>query len=249
MTEAVNNPQPIVPKPGTTDIDAGDALSRPVWGERVDPSGLPELFKGEGAPERHVRYKVPEPAIDNMHLRAVDTFFLPGRGLFTVPLAGYFQVTRGEPSSYDWDEVDMVVNYTDLKLFGNDDDLGSVTVDLNPNVLSGGEIYHTEATVTKCRIAVGAQFHLHDVGVTVFNKEPILLKNPEMKGIPTVGEGGPAAVHDLPLYNVDDPDGRPLAYLTDLQYTVLNYMNRDEALRYRQSSSEREFRQLEGEAR
>jgi len=39
-----------------------------------------------------------------------------------------------------------------------------------------------------------------------------------------------------------------VAYLTGLHYTVLNYMTREEALRYRAASSEAEFTALKGAA-
>lgn len=224
-----------------------------VWGQWVDPAGLPELFKGELAPAKHERYTVPEPGIDNMHLRSTDTFFVPSLGKsFTVDFAGYFQVTRGVPSTYEWNDVAMAVNYTDIKMFGTDPELGPITVALNQDIVSGGEIYQIRepniVASVKCQIGVGALFTLHSLGITAFNKRPVLLRNPDMKGIPTVGEGGEAAVNDLPLYNVDDPNGTPVAYLTGLHYTVLNYMTREEALRYRAASSEAEFAALAGAA-
>ena len=138
----------------------------------------------------------------------------------------------------------MVFNYTYFKLFGNDSDLGAITVDLNPDYISGGETFTTGPGVAKCKANTAARFHLHDLNMTLFNSTPIILKNEDMQGIPTIGEGATIDTFHTALYSVDDPDGEPKAYLEELEYMVLNYVSKEEALAYIASSSERQFNEL-----
>lgn len=216
------------------------------WAQFVDPTDLEELFADENAPKRHQAGRLPPAGIDNMNLKTVDTFLVPakGRETYKVDFKGYFQVTRGTPSSQNWKDHRMIFNYTAFKLFGSDSQLGPITVELNPDFVSGGETFNGIDGVAKCRAATAVLFHLHDLKMTVFNKEPIMLKNADMKGIPTIGEGADIDTYHLPLYSVDDPDGDPKAYLENIQYTVLNYMTRKETMAYREADSERSFNKL-----
>lgn len=222
-----------------------------VLGKYVDPTGLPELFKGELAPSRHVRHQHPPAGIDNMYLKTVDVFSIPGRGQYKVEFAGYFQVTRSEASTPDWATATVYVNFTDLKLFGKHEELGAITVDLNPGVISAGNTFPARdgipgapAGAAACAVNVAARFHFEDLNMTVFNKTPVILKNPEVQGIPTIGEGGRADVYALPLYRWNEPDGNLVGYLQELEYQVQNYMTREETMRYRTASSLREFEAL-----
>ncbi len=80
-----------------------------------------------------------------------------------------------------------------------------------------------------CRIATGAIFEIPALGVSVFNKEAILLMNQNVRKIPPVDDpSGHALLFKLPLYNVDDPQGEPVAYLTSLKYGADNYLTRAE---------------------
>jgi hypothetical protein len=40
---------------------------------------------------------------------------------------------------------------------------------------------------------------------------------------------GAAHIYLLPLFRTDDPDGRPMAYLSQLHYTVGNYLEEERA--------------------
>lgn len=216
------------------------------WAQFVDPTGLEEFFAEENAPKRHVTGRLPPAGVDNMNFKTVDTFSIPGKGKeeYKVDFKGYFQVTRGNPSSDNWNDHRMIFNYTAFKLFGSDSQLGSITVDLNPDFISGGETFNDIKGVAKCRAATSVRFHVHDWKMTVFNKEPILIRNADMKGIPTIGEGAIIDTYHLPLYSVDDPEGDPKVYLETLQYTVLNYMTREETMAYRAADSEASFNKL-----
>jgi hypothetical protein len=218
-----------------------------TWGRYLDPTGLRELYRGDGAPPVHVKGQHPPAGIDNMRLKTVDVFRIPGMGEYKVPFEGYFQVVRSNPSTPDWKTATVYVNFTDLKLFGTHEALGDITVDLNPNVLSGGNTYPgagvNQGNVV-CRINVAARFHVDKLSTVLFNKTPIQLKNDNVQGIPTIGEGGPAVVNSLPLYNVKQPEGDLFGYVEEVEYMVLNYITQPEAELYRAAQSFAEFKKL-----
>ena len=214
-----------------------------AWGPYINPRGLPELYESD---KKLKERTVPKPGIDNLGLKSLDFISIPGVGHFAVDFEGYFQVVRGEPTSYDWNDSAMVVNYTDLKLFGKHSKLGGITVSLNRDVLSAGETFPSVLVrnAQSCRIAVSAQFEMEDMGMTLFNKEPILLKNDSLDSIPPVNEPSIASVYHLPLFDMKDPDGKARAHLTELRYTVLDYVDKKTATAYSESGSLKEFNKI-----
>jgi len=224
----------------------GNSL-RILWGKELDRTNLPELFADDGAPQKHVRGVHPPAGIDHMRLKTVDVFRIPGMGSFEVPFEGYFQVVRSEPSTDNWHTATVYVNFTDLKLFGTHEQLGDIMVDLNPEVVSAGNTFPaSEAADSKvaCRINVAARFHVGQFGIALFNKTPIQLANDDVKGIPTIGEGGKANVFALPLYKQDDPNGDLFGYIEELNYMVLNYARREDVTRFREATSVSHLREL-----
>ena len=182
-----------------------------------------------------------------MHLETVDIFTIPDMGEYTVPFKGLLQVVRSEPSTPDWATATVYVNFTDLKLFGTHDELGDIMVDLNPHVLSGGNTRPgTRANLgnVMCAINVAARFHVDKLSMVLFNKTPIQLKNDNVQGIPTIGEGGLAYVNSLPLYDEKRPEGDLFGYVEEVKYMVRNYMTKPEADRYRSANSSAEFKRL-----
>lgn len=223
--------------------------SRFTWGRTLDGEGLPELFAGELAPRRHIRGVHPPAGIDHMKLKTVDVFRIPDRGEFVVPFEGFFRIIRSEADSSDFASATVYVNFVELKLFGTHDELGDMMVDLNPRVVSAGNTFPSRVPgVEACAINVAARFHVQNADLILFNKAPIQLQNPDVKGIPTIGEGGKAGVFSLPLYRWEDPNGKLFGYVEELNYQVLNYATREEVSRYRRARSLSEFRQLSGMA-
>jgi hypothetical protein len=207
------------------------------WGPRVDLKGLRENF----APQQVRDYTVPPGGIDNLGLHSTDVFEIPGRGRFEVNFDGYFRVARANPASFEWGTPMIRVNIIDLRLFGQHEQLGEIGVNLNPDILATGQIFPTSMgsartkadttspDVAACRIAVGAVFTMPALNVVVFNKEPILLMNENLTRIPPVDDpNGHALLFRLPLYNVKDPQGEPIAFLTSLRYGADNYLTKDE---------------------
>lgn len=191
------------------------------WGRRIDVSKLPSLY----APQEVRRFTAPPGGIDNLALSSHDVFWMPDRGEFQVDFDGYFQVARDNPTTREWATADVYVNLTDLRLKGHDDTLGPINVRINSDVVSAGQTFAagTPEEASKCRIATSVTFEAPDTGVTLFNREPVLLMNDAIESIPPVEDpNGKAFIYRLPLYDRAQPDGPPMAYLTELRYTVGN---------------------------
>lgn len=202
------------------------------WGPRVKLTGLKDIF----APKKVEPYTVPPGGIDNLGLHSTDIFTIPGKGEFTVDFSGYFRVARDNPTTYDWTTFEMLVNIIDLKLYGKHENMGEITVSLNPDVPSSGQIFPAAAPneSAKCRIATGVVFDLPQLGVSLFNKEPILLMNEHVVSVPPVDDpNGHALLFRLPLFDRTNPSGKPVAHLTSLRYGADNYLTEDEANSFR----------------
>lgn len=198
------------------------------WGPRVNLTGLKDRYAGSKVKP----YTVPPGGIDNLALHSKDMFTIPGKGKFTVDFSGYFRVARDNPTTKDWTTFELLVNIIDLKLHGESKDIGAITVSLNPDVRSTGQIFPATSPQgpAKCRIATGVVFDLPQVGLSVFNKEPILLMNEHVTSIPPVDDpNGHALLFMLPLFDRKDPSGKAVAYLTSLRYGADNYITKSKA--------------------
>jgi len=213
---------------GLLDVSAtAPELPRQEWGPRVDLSGLPERY----APQTIEPFTLTPAGVDNLALHSTDVFTVPDRGEFTVDFRGYFRVARARPTTDDWATCEVLVNIVDLRLYGRHDELGDLTARLNPAVLSSGLILPGtgEGQVKQCRIALPAIFDLPRLGMSVFNKEPILLMNERITSIPPVDDpNGHALLFYLPLYDLRNPNGAAVAYLTSLRYGADNYITEAE---------------------
>src|SRR5690242_16424924 len=178
------------PEPRQAGIEWG--LRAIEWGPRVNVTALKDIY----APHHVEPFTVPPAGIDNLGLHSTDVFTIPGRGEFTVDFAGYFRVARDNPTTNDWTTFELLVNIIDLRLFGKHEDIGEINVSLNTDIVSSGQIFPAAAPngPAKCRIATAAVFDLPQLGVSVFNKEPILLMNEHVVSIPPI----------------DDPNGHAL---------------------------------------
>ncbi len=84
--------------------------------------------------------------------------------------------------------------------------------------MSGGQVragttYDVTDSPKLCQMYGYMQFELRDMGVTVFNKEPIVLEH-NITHIPPVGQGGGTKQRvNIPLYRKDTPDSDPVAIL------------------------------------
>jgi len=197
------------------------------WGPRVHTAALKEIF----APHEVKPYTVPPGGIDNLALHSTDVFRIPGKGEFTVDFSGYFKVARDNPTTREWTTFELFVNIIDLNLHGQHKDLGQIRVSLNPDILSTGQLFPATSPQgpAKCRIATGAVFEMPQLGMSVFNKEPILLMNEHVTSVPPVDDpNGHALLFMLPLYDRAKPDGKAVAHLTSLRYGADNYLTEKE---------------------
>jgi len=206
-----------------------------LFGPRVDTSELRDIY----APEEVEPFTVRPGGIDNLALHSTDVFSVPGRGEYTVDFSGYFRVVRSHPTTDEWASAEIRVNIIDLRLLGQHDELGEVRVSLNPDIIASGQMFQAVGPLQPkaCRIATGAVFDIPQMGVSVFNKEPILLMNEHVIRMPPVDDpSGHALLFRLPLYDRQDPDGQPVAYLTSLRYGADNYITEAEVRRFREES-------------
>ncbi len=207
-------------------------LSLNNWGRKVALKGLKDLYK----PTRIEKFTATPGGIDNLALSSIDNFSIPGKGDFEVKFKGYFRVARSNPTSDKWADAEWFVNMVDMKLEGESKKIGKMNVRLNTDAVSPGQVFAAGAinAAAKCRIATAVSFEMPDMGITAFNKEPILLMNDAIKSVPPVEDpNGEAHIYRVPLFNVNEPDGKPVAYLTRLRYTVGNYITEEQAERFR----------------
>jgi len=196
------------------------------YGRPVETDGVPNIYAG--AP---VTQWTPPPAgIDNLGINSIDTFAVPGVGEYTVAFTGWVRVVRSTSTSDEWANAEVFTNLIAMKMVGECEELGQITVTLNPDCLSAGQIrtpfdpYAGEGPSAKaCRMAVGAIFDMPKLGMKLMNREPIILTIDDVRSIPPAGAPGKGQIYRMmPLLNVDDPDGQPVAYLTSLKYKKIN---------------------------
>jgi len=199
-----------------------------VYGRPVDTDGVPDVFAGAVVRP----WTPPQPGIDNLGISSVDSFAVPGVGEYTVAFEGFVRVVRSQPTSEQWSDAEVYTNLIEMKMVGEPEELGTITVTLNPTCLSAGQIrnpfdpYAGEGPSAKaCRMAVGCLFDMPKLGKTLFNKEPVILTIDDVRSIPPAGAPGKGQIYRmLPLHDLKDPDGQPVGYLTSLRFAMGGYL-------------------------
>jgi len=198
-----------------------------AYGPRVDLKNLEDLF----APRSVEPFTPPPPGIDNLGITSTDTFFVPGKGEFKVDFKGYVRVARSAPTTDQWVDSEVYTNLIEMCMRGDSPEVGPIIGTLNPDVLSTGQLrtphkdLQCEQPEKACRMAVAATFEMPRVGLTLFNKEPIELTIDNVKAIPPAGNPGEGRIYEiLPLFDRNNPDGAPAAYLTSLKFAMGTYI-------------------------
>ncbi|MEU6266461.1 DUF6073 family protein [Saccharopolyspora shandongensis] len=199
-----------------------------VYGRPVTTDGVPNRYSGTEVQP----WTTPEPGIDNLGISSIDTFAVPGVGEYTVPFDGYVRVVRSEPTATEWADAEVYTNLIEMRMTGESEELGRITVTLNPECLSAGQIrtpfdpYAGEGPAAKaCRMAVGAIFDMPKLGLQLINKEPIILTIDDVRQIPPAGSPGKGQIYRmLPLHDIRRPDAEPVAYVTSLRFTMGGYL-------------------------
>jgi hypothetical protein len=202
------------------------------FGRPVTTDGVPNRYAGTPV----VPWTPPVPGIDNLGISSVDTFAIPGVGEYTVEFKGWVRVVRSEPTSDEWAACEVYTNLIEMKMVGSCSELGTITVSLNPECMSAGQIrtpfdpYAGEGPSAKaCRMAVGAIFDMPKLNMQLMNREPIILTIDDVRSIPPAGAPGKGQIYRMmPLVDVNDPDGEPVAYLTSLRFAMGGYLEPDQ---------------------
>ncbi len=198
-----------------------------AYGPRVDLQNLQDLY----APQSVEPFTPPPPGIDNLGITSTDTFFVPGKGEFTVNFKGYVRVARSKPTTDQWVDSEVYTNLIEMCMRGLSSEVGPIIVTLNPEVLSTGMLrtphkdLQCEQPDKACRMAVAAKFEIPKLGLTLINKEPIELTIDNVKAIPPAGAPGEGRIYEiLPLFDRDNMEGPPAAYLTSLHFAMGTYI-------------------------
>lgn len=201
------------------------------FGPRVS-TDVPNLYAGTQV----TPWTPPAPGIDNLGISSVDTFAVPGVGEYTVHFKGWVRVVRSEPTADEWAPAEVYTNLIEMKMTGESEELGTITVTLNPQCLSAGQIrtpfdpYAGEGPSAKaCRMAVGCVFSVPKMGLTLYNKEPVILTIDDVRQIPPAGAPGKGQIYRmLPLFDTAHPESEPVAYLTSLRFQMGSYLGKEE---------------------
>jgi hypothetical protein len=202
------------------------------YGRPVNTDGVPNVYAGT----KVTQWTPPEPGIDNLGINSVDTFAVPGVGEYTVAFDGWVRVVRSPSTSAEWPNAEVYTNLIEMKMVGECEELGQITVSLNPDCLSAGQIrtpfdpYAGEGPSAKaCRMAVGAIFDMPKLGLRLVNREPIILTIDDVRSIPPAGAPGKGQIYRMmPLLDINDQDGQPVAYLTSLRFNMGGYLAKEE---------------------
>lgn len=205
--------------------------SQYAYGPRIDREELPNLYP----PQNPRPYTPPPTGIDNLGIKSTDTFVVAGVGEFKVDFRGFVRVARSKPTSSDWNTSDVFTNMFEMCMRGQSEEVGEIVVTLNPDFLATGQLStpfgdeELENPAKACRMAVGAFFSVPKLGKVLFNKEPLILTIDDVRTIPPAGNPGNGLIHRmLPLFDRDNPDGAPAAYLTALKFAMGTYITEEE---------------------
>lgn len=166
-------------------------------------------------------FTMPVGGTDRLNFITWDTIEVTGFGEETIEFHGYYAIERENPTSADWSEASVNIHMRELSVDGVSQKLGRIHASVNDSVgmPSGGQVrpgttYPDVIDSPKlCQMYGYMKFDLIDLGMTVFNKEPIVLEH-NITHIPPVGQGGGTRPEStFNLYRTDDPDGAPVAVL------------------------------------
>jgi Family of unknown function (DUF6073) len=169
--------------------------------------------------------RMPRGGVDRLSFTTWDTIDVPGFGEDTFKLQGHYVIERADPTSASWHDASVDIYMRELSVSGVSEKFGRVDVTVNAEIgkQSGGQVkpgtrYLDLVDAPKLCVMEGfMMFSLIDVGMTLFNKEPIQLTH-FITHIPPIGQGGGTQGRvDVKLYRLDDPDGPAIATLREVR--------------------------------
>jgi hypothetical protein len=163
---------------------------------------------------------MPEGGTDRLNFLTWDTIEMIGQGEEVIEFHGFYAIQRDNPTSADWREASVNITMKELSVDGVSPTLGRIHASVNPDLgkKSGGQvlegtIYDAADSPKMCHMDGYMQFDMKDLGIVIFNKEPIELEH-SITHIPPVGQGGGTKERaSVKLYRKDAPDGEPVAIL------------------------------------
>ncbi len=170
-------------------------------------------------------FTMPEGGTDRLNFITWDTIEVQGYGEETIEFHGYYAIERSNPTSADWEEASINITMRELSVTGVSKNFGRIHATVNYDIgkqsggqVSAGTVYPGVADSPKmCTMLGYMKFELSDLGMTVFNKDPIQLQH-NITHVPPIGQGGGTRGRvEVPLYRTDDPDGAPVAVLRQVK--------------------------------
>jgi hypothetical protein len=168
-------------------------------------------------------FTMPQGGTDRLNFVTWDTIEIVGHGEETFELRGHYAIERADPTSASWQDASVDIRMRELDVRGTSERFGRLEASVNEDVgPSGGQVqsgttYALPDSPKACVMEGFMKFDLPDVGVTVFNKEPIVLQH-MITHIPPIGQGGGTRGRvAVNLYSTADPDGEPVAILRQVK--------------------------------
>lgn len=174
---------------------------------------------------------MPQGGRDRLNFDTWDTIEVFGQE-DTFHLHGYYVIERADPTSADWYDASVEISMRELSVTGVSQKFGRVYASVNHGIgrqsrgrVSAGtnppEIVDSPIfdAPKLCTMDGFMKFELPDVGMTVFNKEPIVLKH-NITHIPPIAQGGGTGRVAVNLHRIDDPDGPPIAILREVKTNI-----------------------------
>jgi hypothetical protein len=177
-------------------------------------------------------FTMPEGGTDRLSFITWDTIEVIGQSEEVIEFHGYYAIERATPTSADWHDASIDITMKELSVDGVSPRFGRIHASVNPDLgkTSGGQVrsgttYEAPDSPKLCQMYGYMQFELLDLGMTVFNKEPILLEH-NITHIPPVGQGGGTKERvDVLLCRKDAPDSPPVAILHRVKTHIGAWLN------------------------
>ena len=180
-------------------------------------AAAPQLAPSPKSLEELRLFTMPEGGTDELTFLTWDTIEVPGLGEDTIELTGHYRIEREDPTSADWVEGSVRIHMREK--------FGRLHASVNGDIgkesqgeVKAGTTYPGVADSPKMCVMEGyMKFELPGLGITVFNKEPIVLQH-TITHIPPIGQGGGTRGRVAVDLYADAADGAaPLAILREVK--------------------------------
>jgi hypothetical protein len=174
-------------------------------------------------------FQMSQGGLDRLNFATWDTIEVAGMGEDTVEFHGYYVIERENPTTSDWRTASVDIHMRELNVNGVSQKFGRIHASTNPEFHeSGGQVkpgtvYAFGDSPKLCAMLGFMKFDLLDAGISVFNKDAIVLTH-NITHIPPVGQGGGTGPVAVELFRTDDPDGPPVAILRQVKTHIGSWL-------------------------